>query len=183
VPEQVNIAYGETKLNFGRDYIIPKPFDPRLIAVVPPAVAQAAMESGVALNPITDWDKYAEELLDRLGNDNKMVRLLTNRAKTDPKRIVFAEADHLDVLKAAQIVHEEKIGIPILLGNSEIINELKEEIGFEAEVAIIDPKTDEEAERRNRYADVFWGSRRRRGVSLLDAQKWMRERNYFAAMM
>lgn len=183
VPEQVNIAYGETKLNFGRDYIIPKPFDPRLIAVVPPAVAQAAMESGVALNPITDWDKYAEELLDRLGNDNKMVRLLTNRAKTDPKRIVFAEADHLDVLKAAQIVHEEKIGIPILLGNSEIINELKEEIGFEAEVAIIDPKTDEEEERRNRYADVFWGSRRRRGVSLLDAQKWMRERNYFAAMM
>lgn len=183
VPEQVNIAYGETKLNFGRDYIIPKPFDPRLIAVVPPAVAQAAMESGVALNPITDWDKYAEELLDRLGNDNKMVRLLTNRAKTDPKRIVFAEADHLDVLKAAQIVHEEKIGIPILLGNSEIINELKEEIGFEAEVAIIDPKTDEEEERRNRYADVFWGSRNRRGVSLLDAQKWMRERNYFAAMM
>ena len=183
VPEQVNIAYGETKLNFGRDYIIPKPFDPRLIAVVPPAVAQAAMESGVALNPITDWDKYAEELLDRLGNDNKMVRLLTNRAKTDPKRIVFAEADHLDVLKAAQIVHEEKIGIPILLGNSEIINELKEEIGFEAEVAIIDPKTDEEEERRNRYADVFWGARRRRGVSLLDAQKWMRERNYFAAMM
>ncbi|WP_330442611.1 NADP-dependent malic enzyme [Flavobacterium sp. C4GT6] len=183
VPEQVNIAYGETKLNFGRDYIIPKPFDPRLIAVVPPAVAQAAMESGVALNPITDWDKYAEELLDRLGNDNKMVRLLTNRAKTDPKRIVFAEADHLDVLKAAQIVHEEKIGIPILLGNSEIINELKEEIGFEAEVAIIDPKTDEEEERRNRYADVFWSSRNRRGVSLLDAQKWMRERNYFAAMM
>lgn len=183
VPEQVNIAYGETKLNFGRDYIIPKPFDPRLIAVVPPAVAQAAMESGVALNPITDWDKYAEELLDRLGNDNKMVRLLTNRAKTDPKRIVFAEADHLDVLKAAQIVHEEKIGIPILLGNSEIINELKEEIGFEAEVAIIDPKTDEEEARRNRYADVFWSSRNRRGVSLLDAQKWMRERNYFAAMM
>ena len=87
------------------------------------------------------------------------------------------------MLKAAQIVHEEKIGIPILLGNSEIINELKEEIGFEAEVAIIDPKTDEEEERRNRYADVFWGSRRRRGVSLLDAQKWMRERNYFAAMM
>ncbi|QEE49191.1 NADP-dependent malic enzyme [Flavobacterium alkalisoli] len=183
VPEQVNIAYGETKLNFGRDYIIPKPFDPRLIAVVPPAVAQAAMESGVAENPISDWDKYVEELLDRLGNDNKMVRLLTNRAKTDPKRIVFAEADHLDVLKAAQIVMEEKIGIPILLGNSEIINELKEEIGFDAQVTIIDPKTDDEEERRDRYANVFWETRRRRGVSLLDAQKWMRERNYFAAMM
>lgn len=183
VPEQVNIAYGETKLNFGREYIIPKPFDPRLIAVVPPAVAKAAMESGIAEQPITDWDKYTEELLERLGSDNKMVRLLANRAKTDPKRIVFAEADHLDVLKAAQIVMEEEIGIPILLGNREIINELKEEIGFDNEVTIIDPKTDEEDERRNRYANVFWQERQRKGISLLDAQKWMRERNYFASMM
>jgi malate dehydrogenase (oxaloacetate-decarboxylating)(NADP+) len=183
VPEQVNIAYGETKLNFGRDYIIPKPFDPRLIAVVPLAVAKAAMESGVAQQPISDWDKYTEELLERLGSDNKMVRLLANRAKTDPKRIVFAEADHLDVLKAAQIVMEEQIGIPILLGNKEIINELKEEIGFDNEVIIIDPKTDEEEERRNRYANIFWEERQRKGISLLDAQKWMRERNYFASMM
>jgi len=183
VPEQVNIAYGETKLNFGRDYIIPKPFDPRLIAVVPPAVAKAAMDSGVADHPIHDWDKYTEELLERLGSDNKMVRLLTNRAKTDPKRIVFAEADHLSVLKAAQIVLEEKIGFPILLGNREKINLLKEELGFEAEVTIIDPKTDAEDERRYRYAEAFWKSKQRRGVNLLDAQKWMRERNYFAAMM
>lgn len=183
VPEQVNIAYGETKLNFGRDYIIPKPFDPRLIAVVAPAVARAAMESGVAQQPIHDWDRYTEELLDRLGNDNKMVRLLTNRAKTDPKKIVFAEADHLDVLKAAQIVLEEGIGVPILLGRKETINELKAEIGFDAEVTIIDPKTDEEDERRLRYGQVYWESRQRRGVNLLDAQKWMRERNYFAAMM
>lgn len=183
VPEQVNIAYGETKLNFGRDYIIPKPFDPRLISVVAPAVARAAMDSGVAKSPITDWDKYIEELLERLGSDNKMARLLTNRAKSDPKKIVFAEADHLDVLKAAQIVMEEKIGCPILLGNRETINELKAEIGFEGEVTIIDPKTDEEKERRERYANVFWQQRQRRGVSLLDAQKWMRERNYFAAMM
>jgi len=183
VPEQVNIAYGETKLNFGREYIIPKPFDPRLIAVVPPAVAKAAMDSGVADHPIHDWDKYTEELLERLGSDNKMVRLLTNRAKTDPKRIVFAEADHLSVLKAAQIVLEEKIGFPILLGNREKINLLKEELGFEAEVTIIDPKTDAEDERRYRYAEAFWKSKQRRGVNLLDAQKWMRERNYFAAMM
>ncbi len=183
VPEQVNIAYGETKLNFGRDYIIPKPFDPRLIAVVAPAVAKAAMDSGVAKHPILDWDKYTEELLERLGNDNKMVRLLTNRAKTDPKRIVFAEADHLDVLKAAQIVMEEKIGFPILLGNREKINVLKEEIGFDAEVPIIDPKTDAEDERRYRYAEVLWKNKQRRGIQLLDAQKWMRERNYFAAMM
>ncbi len=183
VPEQVNIAYGETKLNFGREYIIPKPFDPRLISVVAPAVAKAAMESGVALNPITDWNKYEEELLERLGSDNKMVRLLTNRAKTDPKRIVFAEADQLDVLKAAQIVYEEGIGFPILLGRKEDILELKEELGFDADVPIFDPKTDEENKRRLEYADVFWKSRQRRGISLLDAQKWMRERNYFAAMM
>ncbi|MBY8962817.1 NADP-dependent malic enzyme [Flavobacterium sp. D11R37] len=183
VPEQVNIAYGETKLNFGRDYIIPKPFDPRLIAVVAPAVAKAAMDSGVAMHPINDWDKYTEELLERLGNDNKMVRLLTNRAKTDPKRIVFAEADHLDVLKAAQIVHEEGIGKPILLGSREIIEELMQEIDFTDEVTIIDPKTDEEKVRRSRYAEAYWQARQRRGLTQLDAQKWMRERNYFAAMM
>lgn len=183
VPEQVNIAYGETKLNFGRDYIIPKPFDPRLIARVPPAVAKAAMDSGVALHPITDWAKYEEELLERLGSDNKMVRLLTNRAKTDPKRVVFAEADHLDVLKAAQIAYEEGIAIPILLGNKEVILELKEELGFDADVPIIDPKTKEEDARRLKYADHYWESRQRRGIALLDAQKWMRERNYFAAMM
>jgi len=183
VPELVNIAYGETKLVFGREYIIPKPFDPRLITTVAPAVAKAAMESGVALHPIHDWDKYEEELLERLGSDNKMVRLLTNRAKTDPKRIVFAEADHLDVLKAAQIVLEEKIGFPILLGNKELILELKAELGFDADVPIIDPKTPEEDERRLRYADIFWQTRKRKGISLLDSQKWMRERNYFAAMM
>lgn len=183
VPEQVNVAYGETKLIFGRDYIIPKPFDPRLIAEVAPAVAKAAMESGVAQQPITDWDRYNDELLERLGSDNKMVRMLANRAKTNPKRIVFAEADHLDVLKAAQIVHEEGIGIPILLGNREIILELKEELGFDADVEILDPKTNEEEERRLRFANTYWESRRRRGITLLDAQKWMRERNYFAAMM
>ena len=183
VPEQVNIAYGETKLNFGTDYIIPKPFDPRLITMVAPAVAKAAMESGVALNPITDWEKYQEELMERMGSDNKMVRLLTNRAKTDPKRIVFAEADQLDVLKAAQIVYEEGIGHPILLGRKEDILELKEEIGFDADVPIFDPKTNEEDKRRLGYAEIFWKERQRRGVSLLDAQKWMRERNYFAAMM
>jgi malate dehydrogenase (oxaloacetate-decarboxylating)(NADP+) len=183
VPEQVNIAYGETKLNFGRDYIIPKPFDPRLITIVAPAVAKAAMDSGVALNPITDWVKYEEELLDRLGHDNKMVRLITNRAKMNPKRIVFAEADQLDVLKAAQIVLEEGIGVPILLGNKEIILELKEELGFEADVEIIDPKIKEENARRNRFANRYWETRKRRGISLLDAQKLMRERNFFAAMM
>ncbi len=183
VPEQVNITYGETKISFGRDYIIPKPFDPRLIAVVSPAVAKAAMETGVATNPITDWDKYETELLERLGNDNKMVRMLTNRAKIDPKRIIFAEADNMDVLKAAQIVSEEGIGFPILLGNKEIISEMKKEIGFDKEVDIIDPKVKEEDSRREKYAQAYWNGRRRKGVTLYDAQKWMRERNYFAAMM
>lgn len=183
VPEQVNIAYGETKLVFGKEYIIPKPFDPRLISTVAPAVAKAAIESGVAQKPITDWEKYEAELQERLGSDNKMVRLLANRAKTEPKRIVFAEADHLDVLKAAQIVLEEGIGKPILLGNREIILELKEEIGFDVEVPIIDPKTKEEDKRRLEYAEIYWNLRNRKGIQLLDAEKWMRERNYFAAMM
>lgn len=183
VPEQVNVAYGATKLTFGRNYIIPSPFDPRLITVVAPAVAKAAMDSGVALNPIQDWKKYEEELLDRLGTDNKMVRLITNRAKMNPKKIVFAEAEHLDVLKAAQIVYEEGIGFPILLGNKKIITELKKELGFDADVEIIDPKIKEEESRRNKFAKVFWETRQRSGISLYDAQSLMRERNYFAAMM
>ena len=183
VPEQVNIAYGAKKLAFGKDYILPKPFDPRLITEIPPAVAKAAMESGVATDPITDWDKYRDELSDRMGSDNKLVRLLMNRAKMDPKKVVYTEADQLNVLKAAQIAHEEGIAEPILLGNKEIILELKEEIGFDADVTIIDPKIAEEAETRNRYAEKFWKSRERRGVTLIDAQKLMRDRSYFAAMM
>nr|WP_297308635.1 NADP-dependent malic enzyme [uncultured Flavobacterium sp.] len=183
VPEQVNIAYGEKKLVFGKDYILPKPFDPRLITEVPPAVAKAAMDSGVATAPITDWEKYREELASRMGNDNKLVKLLINRAKTDPKRVIYTEADQLNVLKAAQIAFEEGIANPILLGNKEIILELKEEIGFDADVEIIDPKTKEEVERRSRFATVFWEKNKRRGVSRLDAEKMMRERSYFASMM
>lgn len=183
VPEQVNIAYGEKRLVFGKDYILPKPFDPRLITEVPPAVAKAAMESGVATAPITDWDKYREELTSRMGNDNKMVRLLINRAKTEPKRVIYTEADQLNVLKAAQIAYEEGIAIPVLLGNKEIILELKEEIGFDADIEIIDPKTKEEVERRTRFATAFWNKNERRGVTLLDAEKMMRERSYFASMM
>ncbi|ALU73919.1 NADP-dependent malic enzyme [Tenacibaculum finnmarkense] len=183
VPEQVNIVYDEVSLSFGREYIIPKPFDPRLIYEIPPAIAKAAMESGVAQEPITDWKAYREQLMDRSGNGNKEIRLLHNRAKKNPKRVVFAEADHIDVLKAAQRVSDEKIAIPILLGRKEVILELKEELGFNAEVTIIDPKTDEESARRNRYAEFFWKTRQRKGITFLEAQKWMRERNYFAAMM
>ena len=183
VPEQVNIAYGETRLTFGKDYIIPKPFDPRLIAEVPPAVAKAAMESGVAKKPITDWEKYTDVLLERLGSDNKLVRLLLNRAKLNPKRVVFAEADQLDVLKAAQIVHEDGIAIPILLGRKETIKTLMVEIEFDANILVIDPKEEEENDRKNKYAKVYWEQRKRRGVTYYSAQRLMRERNYFAAMM
>jgi len=184
VPEQVNIAYGETKLHFGPEYIIPKPFDPRLIARVPPAVARAAMESGVARFPITDWEKYEEDLMERMGNDNKISRLLMNRAKTDPKRIVYAEADHLDVLKAAQIVQEEGIGIPILLGNRKVILELMREIDFDpSKTTIIDPQSKDVTVKRNAYVDAYWQTRARSGITKFDAEKLMRERNYFGAMM
>ncbi|MEW4923558.1 NADP-dependent malic enzyme [Algibacter sp. 2305UL17-15] len=183
VPEQVNVAYGQTRLAFGRNYIIPKPFDPRLIAEVPPAVAKAAMDSGVALEPIEDWGKYKNTLRERLGSDNKLVRLLLNRAKLSPKRVVFAEADQLDVLKAAQIAYEEGIAIPILLGRKETIKSLMAEIDFEADITIIDPKTEAENERKNKYAKVYWEQRKRRGVTYYSAQRLMRERNYFAAMM
>ncbi len=183
VPEQVNIAYGETRLAYGKDYIIPKPFDPRLITTVPPAVAKAAMESGVAKEPITNWERYNEELLERLGEDNKIIRLLLDRARLDPKRIVFAESDQLDVLKAAQIVHDEGIAIPVLLGNREVILELKEEIEFDADVEIIDPKSKEELDHVSKYAEIYWESRKRKGITLFDAKKLMRQRDYFAAMM
>jgi malate dehydrogenase (oxaloacetate-decarboxylating)(NADP+) len=183
VPEQVNIVYDEVNLSYGEEYIIPKPFDPRLIYEIPPAIAKAAMDSGVALEPITDWDAYRDELMERLGTGNKIIRLLHNRAKSDPKRVVFAEADHLDVLKAAQIVHDEGIGFPILLGNREIILELKQEIDFTAEVPIIDPKLPKQKKKRYEYAQKFWEVRQRKGTKLLDAQKLMRERNYYAAMM
>ncbi|MFV0539971.1 MAG: NADP-dependent malic enzyme [Aestuariibaculum sp.] len=184
VPEQVNIAYGETRLTFGKDYIIPKPFDPRLIAEVPPAVAKAAIESGIAKEPITDWEAYQDKLRERLGSDNKLVRLLFNRAKFDPKRVVYAEADQLAVLKAAQIVYEEGAAIPILLGRKDTIKALMKEIEFDADdVLIIDPKSDEEDERKQRYAKVYWQQRKRRGVTYYTAERLMRERNYFAAMM
>ncbi|MBL7471983.1 NADP-dependent malic enzyme [Robertkochia sediminum] len=183
VPEQVNIAYGQTRLTFGKDYIIPKPFDPRLIAAVPPAVAKAAMDSGVARMPITDWEAYEEELLQRLGNDHKMVRMLHNRARTNPKKIVFPEGDQLDVLKAAQIVHDEGIAIPVLLGRKDVIEELMAEIEFEGEVEIIDPKGDCTKEKKAHYAQKLWERRRRDGFTQYEAERKIRDRNYYAAMM
>jgi malate dehydrogenase (oxaloacetate-decarboxylating)(NADP+) len=183
VPEQVNIAYGETRLTFGKEYIIPKPFDPRLISEIPPAIARAAMESGIAKEPIEDWERYKEELRQRSGEDDKVVRLLRTRAKMNLKKIVFAEADHLDVLKAAQIAYEEGIAMPILLGNKEIINELKAELEFDADIEIIDPSAKEAEKKRTRYATKYWQNRRRSGSTLYNAKSKMRERNYFGSMM
>ena len=183
VPEQVNIAYEETRLSFGREYIIPKPFDPRLITKVPPAVAKAAMESGVAREPIENWERYRESLEQRLGNTQKMIRLLHDRAKSAPKRLVFAEADQMDVLKAAQIVFEESIAIPILLGDRKKIKELCDLIEFNENIEVIDPKEDKQNKIRNKYAELFWDSQKRKGYTLYDSQRLMRERNYFASMM
>jgi malate dehydrogenase (oxaloacetate-decarboxylating)(NADP+) len=183
VPEQVNIAYGETRLAFGRDYIIPKPFDPRLIREVPPAVAMAAMESGVARAPIADWDRYEMELLQRSGDEKKVVRMLMSRAKASPKKIIFAEADHLDVLKTAQIAYEEGIAKPILLGNRIIIEGLMKELEFDADIPIIDQFGPDSLKEREHYAKRYWEGRRRKGCTLYGAKLKMRERNYFGAMM
>ena len=183
VPEQVNIAYGETRLTFGKEYIIPKPFDPRLIAEIPPAVARAAIESGVAKAPITDWKRYREELLARSGDDKKVMRLLMSRAKARPKKIVFAEADQLDVLKAAQIAYEEKIAHPILLGNRVIIETMMKELEFDADIPIIDQYESASLKKREHYAQRYWEGRRRKGSTLYSAKSRMRERNYFGAMM
>lgn len=184
VPEQVNLAYNETRLTFGRDYIIPKPFDPRLIVEVPLAVAKAAMESGVAKEPIEDWDRYREQLAARTGSEQKTLRVLHHRAKQNPKKLVFAEADQLDVLKAAQIVKEEGIAEPILLGRKEIITDLMASIDFDStSVQILDPKSMEEREMKNNYAQLYWYDQKRKGVTEYEAKSIMRERNYFASMM
>ena len=184
VPEEVNMAYGGRNLSFGPEYIIPKPFDPRLISHVSPAVAQAAMDSGVAKKHITNWPLYKLELNKRLGLDNKLLRQITQLAKKNPKRIVFAEADHYPVLKAAQIVWDEGIGIPILLGNSSKINSLLEENHIDMEGAlIIDPKAEEWTDTLHQYAKIFWQSRMRKGETLVTALKKLRDRNHFGAMM
>lgn len=186
VPEQVNITYGEKHIAFGRDYIIPKPFDHRLIEVVPLAVAKAAVESGVAREPIKDWEKYREQLADRLGGGSKWMKRLITQAKEQPKRVVFAEADQLNVLKAAQIVYEEGICKPILLGRQDTILGLMDEINFEAtegDIWVLDPNSDDQKQRREKFADEFWNKRQRKGVKLYDARKLMHECNYFGAMM
>ncbi|WP_316817909.1 NADP-dependent malic enzyme [Pedobacter nyackensis] len=182
VPEAVNMAYNEKNIKFGKEYIIPKPMDMRLMTNVSIAVAKAAIESGVARKVITDWDAYEEELKHRLGMDDAIMRAITNKAKSDPKRVVFAEADHYKILKAAQIVKDENIAIPILLGNKEVIERIIEESALDLEgVTIIDPF--KEPELMQKYGQFLYEKRQRRGLTLFDATKLMRDRNYFGASM
>ncbi|MES2837481.1 MAG: NADP-dependent malic enzyme [Bacteroidota bacterium] len=184
VPEEVNLVYSSKNLTFGKTYIIPKPMDPRLIYTVAPAVAKAAIESGVAKKEITDWEAYKTELIGRMGLDNKLMRNITLRAKQQPMRVVFAEADHHKILKAAQIAKDEGIAIPVLLGNKEKIEAMIEEHSLDLEgVEIIDPRTKEEEVRRNHYGDLFFEKRKRRGHTLYEARKIMKERNHFGCMM
>lgn len=184
IPEEVIEAYGEKHISFGRDQIIPKPLDPRLIYHVAPAVARAAMESGIAKNPITDWDEYEMILKKRLGLDNKLVRNLTTKAQSNPKRVVFAEADNVKILKAAQNTSEEGICIPILLGRRKLIESLVAEYSIEIpNMTIIDPKSDTEKMRRQIYGKAFFEKRKRKGVTEYEAIQLMRERNHFGAMM
>ena len=182
VPEAVNLAYNSRNLKFGKDYIIPKPIDLRLITSVSPAVAKAAMDSGVARKAITDWEAYKEELKTRLGMDDKLLRAVTNKAKSSPKRVVFAEADNYKILKAAQIVRDEGIAIPILLGNKERIKQIMHEHELELDgVSIINPL--EEKNTCSQYAEYLYKKRQRRGVTLFEAKKLMRDRNYYGATM
>jgi malate dehydrogenase (oxaloacetate-decarboxylating)(NADP+) len=184
VPEVVNIAYDSRNINFGKDYIIPKPLDPRLITHVAPAVAKAAIESGVAKNIITDWDAYSDELIKRLGHDNKLIRNITQKAKQNPKKVVFAEADNYKILKAAQILHEEGVAIPILLGDKDKIKQLiKENMIDMGDILIIDPRSKQEEEKRKFFGDILFNKRKRRGYTLYEARKIMQERNYFGSMM
>ena len=183
VPEAVNLAYNARNLKFGRDYIIPKPVDFRLITEVSTAVAKAAIESGVARKIITDWDAYNEELRKRLGLDDAIMRAVTTKAKMDPKRVVFAEADNYKILKAAQIVKDENIAIPILLGNKEKIQAIIDEHALElVGVEIIDQM--QNPEKTQQYAEALFKKRQRKGVSSMrDATKLLRDRNYYGASM
>ncbi|WP_343634702.1 NADP-dependent malic enzyme [Fluviicola sp.] len=184
IPEEVIEAYGEKHISFGREQIIPKPLDPRLIYHVAPAVARAAMESGIAQNPITDWHEYEMTLKKRLGLDNKLVRQITTKAQSSPKRVVFAEADNVKILKAAQTTSEEGICFPILLGKRRVIESLIAEYSIEIpNLVIIDPKSDTEKMRRQVYGKAFFEKRKRKGVTEYEAIQLMRERNHFGAMM
>lgn len=184
VPDIVNIAYNEKSLSFGPSYIIPKPLDPRLLSTVAPAVAKAAIESGVAQTTIDNWDTYAIELNKRLGLDNQLMRVLGAKARSNPKRLVFAEADNQKILKTAQIAFEEKIAYPILLGDEKKIKQIAAENNIDIDdMPIIDPRNDEYEEKRKQYGELLFKKRQRKGVNLYESNKIMKDRLYFGCMM
>ncbi len=184
IPEEVNEAYGEKNLSFGRNNIIPKPFDPRLITAVSKAVAKAAMDSGVAKEPIQDWDEYTKELNSRLGLDQKFIRNMTERAKKNPKRLVFADADSYKILKAAMVVREENIAEPILLGSEAVIKDLIKEYSLDlAGVQIIDPRSPKQKAKVSEYGAMLFEKRQRKGLSLFEAKRSMLNRTYYSSMM
>jgi malate dehydrogenase (oxaloacetate-decarboxylating)(NADP+) len=184
VPDIVNLAYNVKNLSFGSDYIIPKPVDPRLISIVAPAVAKAAMESGVAKKDIKDWHVYEVELNKRLGLDNQLLRAIGNKARRDPKRLVFAEADNDKILKAASIIYDEGIAYPILLGTEKTIRDIAEEHNIDlTDIPIIDPRDEQYEKKRELYGEVFFTKRQRRGFNHYESIKIMKERNHFGCMM
>lgn len=184
VPDIVNAAYQEKNIVFGKDYIIPKPLDPRLITEVAPAVARAAMDSGVALEPISDWEEYKFQLARRLGRDNKMIRAITDKARRNPRRVVFAEGENFKVLKAAQVALSEGIAKPILLGNRSIIEKMIRENDLDLNgVPIYDCSCRDLNGRREHYARVLFGKRQRKGLTYEEALEKMCNRNYFGCMM
>ncbi len=184
VPEEVNEAYSEKNIVFGKDFIIPKPMDPRLISTIAPAVAKAAIDSGVAQHVIKDWEEYRRQLAGRLGLDNKLLKNITQRTKRNPKRVVFAEADNYKTLKAATIVKDEGIAIPILLGKVKVIEEIAKEFSLDiTDLTIIDPRSSKETARKNKYAQLLFEKRKRRGVTMLEARDMVRSRNYFGSAM
>jgi malate dehydrogenase (oxaloacetate-decarboxylating)(NADP+) len=184
VPDIVNVAYNESNLHFGATYIIPKPIDPRLLTSVAPAVAKAAMDSGVARKPITDWEVYESELYSRLGDNENILRFIINKAKQKPKRVVFAEAENLKILKAAQQVQDDGIATPVLLGSEKKIRAMIDmhQLNLEG-VTIIDPKSDEQEEKRARFGALYFEKRQRRGINFYEAKKAMRDRTHFGCMM
>ncbi len=183
VPDIVNKAYGDDTISFGKDYLIPKPLDPRLITTLSPAIAKAAMASGVAKKPIEDWEAYTLELQQRLGIDQRLMSRVIARAKQNPKRVVFAEAEHYKILKAAQILVDEGIATPVLLGNEEKIRALIKENGLDDldKVEIIEPYL--AREKRIEYGEILYKKRHRKGLEAEEGRKLMRDRNYFGAMM
>jgi malate dehydrogenase (oxaloacetate-decarboxylating)(NADP+) len=184
VPEIVNMTYGQQNLSFGRQYILPKPTDPRLLTTVAPAVAKAAMESGVARKLITDWEDYKSQLSHRIGLDNSLIRGIINQAKRAPKRVVFTDGENLTVLRAVQEVLEQKIAIPILLGNATKINRIIRENKLEIErVTILDPRSRKQEKTVLAYAEVLYEKRKRKGLTLVDAKGLMLHRNYYGAVM